>query len=77
MVLSMYKYCIRCTQCGGRAYPTENQPDENHLLRIVCTSCASPRTWDLNERPHIEHEIFGEMRGRKQKEIMEEIELPW
>lgn len=77
MVLSMYKYCVRCTQCSGRAYPSKEQPTEPNLLRVVCTSCGTPKTWDLHDKPQVEEEILGEARGRTQKEIMSEIELPW
>jgi len=70
---------VGCTQCMGKAYPTREQPDDEWLLRVQCTSCGTIKTWDLREKPTIEAEIFGkdDVRGRNQKGIMEEIELPW
>ncbi len=70
---------VRCTQCSGAAYPTKKQPEDIELLRVQCSSCGGPRTWNLKEKLTIEAEIFGkdDVKGRTQKEIMEEIELPW
>ena len=70
---------VICTQCSGKAYPLplNEQPDDEYLLAVRCTSCGTIKVWDLKEKPQVEEEIFGDIKGRTQKEILNNIELPW
>ena len=70
---------VICTECGGRAYPlpAKEQTDNPYLIKVRCTSCGAIKTWNLREKPQVEKEICGDVKGRTWMQILQEVKLPW